>query len=56
MLNMKLIESTSLSKLCDYSFGDQSSIINNIFDGFMKEANIDNQEFIDSYTNIKNSG
>ena len=53
---MKLIESTALSKLCDYSFGDQSSIINNIFDGFMKEANIDNQEFIDCYTKIKNSG
>lgn len=53
---MKLIESTNLSKMCDYSFGDQSSIINNIFDGFMKEANIDNKEFIQKYVSIKESG
>jgi hypothetical protein len=39
--------------MCDYTFGDQSSVINNVYGGFMKEANILNQEFIDKYKSIK---
>jgi hypothetical protein len=53
---MKLIESTNLSKLCDYNFGDQSSVINNVFGGFMKEANIENKEFIETYNSVVKSG
>ena len=46
---MELIESTKISKLCDYSFGDQAGIIHNLENSFMKSANIDNKEFIDLY-------
>jgi len=50
-----LLESTNLSDMCDYTFGDQSSIINNVYGGFMKDANISNKEFIDKYESIKTS-
>jgi hypothetical protein len=53
---MVLVESSNLSEMCDYTFGDQSSIINNVFGGFMKDANISNNEFIKKYESIKNSG
>jgi len=53
---MVLIESTNLSDMCDYTFGDQSSMINNVFGGFMKDANRSNNEFIKKYEIIRDSG
>lgn len=43
---MQVIEGVSLSNMCDYSFGDQASIICSVYGGFMKLANISNIEFI----------
>lgn len=43
---INIIEGTKLANLCDYSFGDQASIICNIYGGYMKDANIDNIEFV----------
>ena len=42
---MELIEGVELSKLCDYSFGDQSGQWGNIYTSFMKGANLLNTEF-----------
>jgi hypothetical protein len=50
---MELIEGIELSKLCDYSFGDQSGQWSNIFTSFMKEANSENLEFIDKLNEVK---
>lgn len=44
---MKLIESTLISDLCDYSFGDQSGSFGNVPGHFMKPANILNLEFVE---------
>ncbi len=46
---MEIITGTALSKLCDYSFGDQLGGINplQIKEGFMKVANSSNTEFLD---------
>ena len=43
---MDLIEGVALSKLCDYSFGDQSGQWGNIYTSFMKDANLLNTEFV----------
>jgi hypothetical protein len=51
-----LIESTKISELCDYSFGDQASVIHNLFCSSMKPANLDNKEFINLYNNFKERG
>ena len=53
MLKEELIEGLQLSNLCDYSFGYQAGIICGIFTGFMKQANINNQEFLDKVNEIK---
>jgi hypothetical protein len=50
---MELIEGVALSKLCDYSFGDQSGQWGNIFTSFMKDANLLNLEFVDKLFEIK---
>jgi hypothetical protein len=42
---MDLLDGYKLSKLCDYSFGDQSGRFGNIFNSFMKDANLSNLEF-----------
>ena len=42
---MEVIEGVALSKLCDYSFGDQSGQWGNIYTSFMKGANLLNTEF-----------
>ena len=42
---MEVIEGVALSKLCDYSFGDQSGQWGNIYTSFMKDANLLNLEF-----------
>ena len=42
---MELIEGVALSKLCDYSFGDQSGQWGNIYTSFRKDANFLNTEF-----------
>jgi ABC-type antimicrobial peptide transport system permease subunit len=52
---MELIEGIKLSKLCDYSFGDQSGQWSNIFTSFMKEANLTNTEFVSKLFDIKKS-
>ena len=43
---MELIDGVALSKLCDYSFGDQSGQWSNIYTSFMKDANLLNTEFV----------
>jgi hypothetical protein len=50
---MELIEGVSLSKLCDYSFGDQSGQWGNVFTSFMKDANLLNLEFVSKVFEIK---
>ena len=49
---MQVIEGVSLSNKCDYSFGDQASVICGIYGGYMKLANISNIEFINKVTEI----
>lgn len=46
---MEVINGSSLSNMCDYSFGDHLGSIDpvNLIGGFMKEANSENQEFLD---------
>lgn len=54
--NSTLLDGVSLSKLCDYSFGDQSGQhIPNVPDCFMKDANITNGEFLNKLFEIKKS-
>ena len=51
---MELIEGVTLSKLCDYSFGDQSGKCGlDVYTSFMKDANISNLEFRDKVNEIK---
>ena len=50
---MELIEGVALSKLCDYSFGDQSGQWGDIFTSFMKDANLLNLEFVEKVFEIK---
>jgi hypothetical protein len=52
---MELIEGVALSKLCDYSFGDQSGQWGNIHTSFMKNANLTNLEFVTKLFDIKKS-
>jgi hypothetical protein len=49
---MKLLDPTILVKKVDYSFGDQSSDVHNLWDKSVKDANINNFEFIELY-NLK---
>ena len=50
---MELIEGVALSKLCDYSFGDQSGQWGNIYTSFMKDANLLNLEFASKVFEVK---
>ena len=50
---MILFEGVSLSKLCDYSFGDQSGSFGNIPGHFMKPANLLNLEFVETILSSK---
>ena len=50
---MELIEGGALSKLCDYSFGDQSGQWGNIYTSFMKDANLLNLEFPSKVFEVK---
>lgn len=52
---MELIDGVALSKLCDYSFGDQSGQWGNIYTSFMKDANLTNVEFVSKLFEIKKS-
>lgn len=52
---MELIEGVALSKLCDYSFGDQSGQWGNIYTSFMKDANLTNVEFVSKIFEIRKS-
>jgi len=52
---MELIEGVALSRLCDYSFGDQSGQWSNIYTHFMKDANFINIEFASKVFEIKKS-
>jgi hypothetical protein len=48
-----LIDGSSLSNLCDYSFGDQSGSFGNVPGHFMKPANLLNLEFIETILSSK---
>lgn len=50
---MILLDPTYLRDNVDYSFGDQSSDVHKLWNGYMKNANIHNQEFIEKYNQIK---
>ena len=50
---MILLEGVSLSKLCDYSFGDQSGSFGNVPGHFMKPANLLNLEFVETILSSK---
>jgi len=50
---MELIEGVALSRLCDYSFGDQSGQWGNIHTSFMKDANLLNLEFVEKIFEVK---
>ena len=52
---MELIEGVALSRLCDYSFGDQSGQWSNIHTHFMKDASFLNVEFASKLFEIKKS-
>lgn len=52
---MELIEGVALSRLCDYSFGDQSGQWGNIYTSFMKEANLTNIEFVSKLFEVNKS-
>jgi hypothetical protein len=52
---MELIEGVALSRLCDYSFGDQGGQWGNIYTSFMKDANLTNTEFVSKLFDIKKS-
>ena len=52
---MELIEGVALSKLCDYSFGDQSGQWGNIHTSFIKDANLTNVEFVSKLFETKKS-
>ena len=52
---IEIIEGVKLSGMCDYSFGDQASIICGIPGGWMKRAHVSNLEFISTVDNIYKS-
>ena len=52
---MELIEGVALSRLCDYSFGDQAGQWSNIYSHFMKNASFLNIEFASKVFEIKQS-
>jgi hypothetical protein len=52
---IEIIEGVKLSEMCDYSFGDQASVICGIPGGWMKRAHISNNEFISTIDNIYKS-
>lgn len=52
---MQLIEGIALSKLCDYSFGDQSGKWGNIHTSFMKSPSLTNTEFVSKLFEVKKS-
>lgn len=54
-MSISFIEGVTLSNLCDYSFGDQASIVCNIEGGWMKNANINNIEFVEKVNLISKS-
>ena len=49
---MNTIEGVKLSQLCDYSFGDQASIVHNLDGAFMKPCNLSNIEFLNKIKHI----
>ena len=52
---MKLLEGVELSRLCDYSFVEESAQWGNIFTPFMKpkEVNLMNGEFLNVMAEVK---
>ena len=52
---MKLLEGVALSRLCDYSFVEESAQWGNIFTPFMKpkDVNLMNVEFLDKLSEVK---
>ena len=52
---MELIEGVALSRLCDYSFGDQAGQWSKIYTHFMKDASFINIEFASKVFEVKKS-
>jgi hypothetical protein len=50
---MYLLDPTYIMDNVDYSFGDQASDVHKLFNGYIKDANINNVEFIEKYNQIK---
>lgn len=50
---MNLLDPTYIRDNVDYSFGDQSSDVHNLWNGYMKEANLNNKEFIEKCEKLK---
>jgi hypothetical protein len=51
---MDLLDGYRLSRLCDYSFGDQSGRFGSVINSFMKDANLSNLEFAAKVEEISN--
>jgi hypothetical protein len=47
---MQLLDPTYIRDRCDYSFGDHPGV--SLYGGYMKPANSENQEFMDTYRNL----
>jgi hypothetical protein len=52
---MKIIEGSEIANMCDFSFGDQSGVISNVYNAYMCDANNQNFEFVKKYNEIKNT-
>ena len=52
-LTLNLLDPTILKNLVDYSFGDQSSDVHKLWDGYIKPANLNNDEFLNKYNEVK---
>ena len=50
---MYLLDPTYIRNNVDYSFGDQSSDVHRLGGGYMKDANLQNMEFIEKYNEVK---
>lgn len=48
---MQLLESETLQKKVDYSFGDHSGVLGGVPNAFMKKANLSNHEFLEAVRN-----
>lgn len=50
---MKLLENEELQRMVDYSFGDQSGVLGDVPNAYMKKANLTNEEFVKRVWNFQ---